>query len=74
MAVLKIMDSNFSAEFQQSQAYKSLQKVVDEEAEELERLRKVGQDAHIYLFLLFAVVFLRVFFFVLVLKRSIAMR
>lgn len=45
VAVLKIMDNNFSAEFQQSQAYKSLQKVVDDEADELERLRKVRQDA-----------------------------
>ncbi|CAN0158874.1 unnamed protein product, partial [Scytosiphon promiscuus] len=43
VAVLKIMDSNFSAEFQQSQAYKSLQKVVDDEADELERLRKTNQ-------------------------------
>lgn len=40
-AVLQIMDSNFSAEFQESEAYKHLQRVVDEEAEELERLRQV---------------------------------
>jgi len=40
-AVLQIMDSNFSAEFQESEAYKNLQRVVDEEAEELERLRQV---------------------------------
>ncbi|CAM9873926.1 unnamed protein product [Hapterophycus canaliculatus] len=51
VAVLKIMDSNFSAEFQQSQAYKSLQKVVDAEAEELDRLRKVPQEAHVNIIL-----------------------
>lgn len=40
-AVLKIMDNNFSAEFHETDAYKALQKIVDEEAEELERLRQV---------------------------------
>lgn len=40
-AVLKMMDNNFSAEFQETEAYKNLEKVVEEEAEELERLRRV---------------------------------
>lgn len=41
-AVLKMMDTNFSAEFKESEAFKNLEKVVEQEAEELERLRKVG--------------------------------
>lgn len=39
--VLEIMDNNFSNEFQKTDAFKTLEKVVDEEAQELERLKKV---------------------------------
>lgn len=40
-AVLKIMDTNFSFEFKKTEAFKNLEQVVKEEAEELELLRKV---------------------------------
>lgn len=40
-AVLKIMDTNFSYEFKRTEAFKNLEQVVKEEAEELELLRKV---------------------------------
>ncbi|CAM9985103.1 unnamed protein product, partial [Ectocarpus fasciculatus] len=38
-----MMDTNFSAAFKRSEAYKQLEKNVQDEAEELERLRKVGR-------------------------------
>lgn len=47
-AVLKMMDNNFSAEFQETEAYKNLEKVVEEEAEELERLRRVRCKYKLY--------------------------
>lgn len=37
-----MMDTNFSAAFKRSEAYKQLERNVQDEAEELERLRKVG--------------------------------
>ncbi|CAM9634125.1 unnamed protein product [Ectocarpus sp. 6 AP-2014] len=42
-AVLKIMDTNFSFEFKKTEAFKNLEQVVKEEAEELELLRKMNQ-------------------------------
>ena len=39
--VLKIMDDNFSSEFQKTEAFKTLERVVDEEAQELKRLKQV---------------------------------
>lgn len=39
-----MMDTNFSAAFKRSEAYKQLEKNVQDEAEELERLRKVGRQ------------------------------
>lgn len=40
-AVLVMMDGNFSAAFKRTEGYKKLEKHVQDEAEELERLRKV---------------------------------
>ncbi|CAN0189228.1 unnamed protein product [Ectocarpus sp. 12 AP-2014] len=42
-AVLKIMDTNFSFEFKETEAFKNLEQVVKDEAEELELLRKMNQ-------------------------------
>ncbi|CAM9378969.1 unnamed protein product [Ectocarpus sp. 4 AP-2014] len=42
-AVLKVMDTNFSFEFKKTEAFKNLEQVVKEEAEELELLRKMNQ-------------------------------
>ena len=47
-SVLKMMDNNFSAEFKESEAYRNLEKVVEEEAEELERLRRVRSGAYLF--------------------------
>lgn len=40
--VLKVMEDNFGTGFKQTEGFKKLQQAADEEAKELDFLRKVG--------------------------------
>lgn len=46
--VLKTMDSNFGADFHKTDGFKGLEIQVDEEAQELERLKQVRDEGRMY--------------------------